>query len=211
MGARAAAGERPGIDAAVAPTPALPRIAGEGADAASLRVGSVGRLRPWWLIHVSAAAKARAQAPAMAPYSIALVLHLLAALLFVGTVFFEVLILERVRRHVPKNAMHLVEAGIGQVARRIMPWVLLALYGSGASMAWQYRGALASPLSSGFALMLTLKIALALGVAGHFAFAMIQMRRGRLRGSLSRRLHLSLFWHMVGIVLLAKAMFHLSW
>ena len=147
----------------------------------------------------------------MAPYSILLVLHLLAALLFVGTVFFEVLILERVRRHVPKNAMHLVEAGIGQVARRIMPWVLLVLYGSGAGMAWHYRDVLAQPLSSAFALMLTIKIALALGVAGHFAYAMLQLRRGRLRGSLSRRLHLSLFWHMVGIVVLAKAMFHFGW
>jgi len=144
-------------------------------------------------------------------YPLLLVLHLLCALLFVGTVFFEVLILERVRRHVPKNAMHLVEGGIGKVARGIMPWVLLVLYASGTGMAWHYRAALAQPLSSGFALMLTLKIALALGVAGHFAFAMIQIRRGRLRGSLSRRLHLSLFWHMVGIVVLAKGMFHFGW
>lgn len=164
------------------------------------------------LIHVSAAAAMRAHtACTMRPYPILLVLHLLAALLFVGTVFFEVLILERVRRHVPKNAMHLVEAGIGTVARRLMPWVLLVLYGSGAGMAWRYREALAQPFSSGFALMLTLKIALALGVAGHFGYAMWQIRRGQLRGSLSRRLHLSLFWHMVGIVVLAKGMFHFGW
>ena len=163
------------------------------------------------LIHVSATGPGRAQAARMPPYPALLVLHLLAALLFVGTVFFEVLILERVRRYVPRNAMHLVEGGIGRVARRIMPWVLLVLYGSGAGMAWRYRDALAQPLSSGFAMMLTMKIALALGVAGHFAYAMLQLRRGRLRGSLSRRLHLSLFWHMVGIVVLAKMMFHLGW
>jgi len=148
---------------------------------------------------------------AMRPYSILLVLHLFAALLFVGTVFFEVLILDKVRRHVPKNAMHLVETAIGRRARRIMPWVLLVLYGSGIGMAWQYRAALAQPFSSAFALMLALKIALALGVAGHFAAAMWLQRRGRLLGSVSRRLHASLFWHMVGIVLLAKGMFHLGW
>ena len=147
----------------------------------------------------------------MRAYSLLLLVHLFAALLFVGTVFFEVLILDGVRRHVPKNAMHLVEAGIGRRARRIMPWVLLALYGSGSGMAWQYRAALAHPLSSPFALMLTAKIVLALGVAGHFLAAMLLLGRGRLSGSVSRRLHVSLFWHMVGIVLLAKAMFHLGW
>lgn len=36
----------------------------------------------------------------MRPYPLLLVLHLFAALLFVGTVFFEVLVLERVRRRV---------------------------------------------------------------------------------------------------------------
>ncbi len=147
----------------------------------------------------------------MRPYSILLIVHLFAALLFVGTVFFEVLILDRIRAAVPKNAMHLVETAIGQRARRIMPWVLLALYGSGLGMAWQYRAALAHPLSSAFALMLTLKIVLALSVAGHFITAMVLIRRRRLLGSASRRLHLSLFVHMVGIVLLAKAMFHLGW
>ena len=147
----------------------------------------------------------------MHPYPVLLVLHLFAALLFVGTVFFEVLILDKVRRNVPMRAMLQVEAAIGQRARKIMPWVLLVLYGSGLGMAWQYRATLAHPLSSGFALMLTLKITLALSVAGHFLFAMLRQRQGRLRGALSRRLHVSLFWHMVGIVLLAKAMFHLGW
>jgi len=92
-----------------------------------------------------------------------------------------------------------------------MPWVLPALYGSGLGMAWQYRAALVHPLSNPFALMLTAKIVLALSVAGHFLAAMAPLGRGRLPGSVSRRLHVSLFWHMVGIVLLAKAMFHLGW
>ena len=78
-------------------------------------------------------------------------------------------------------------------------------------MAWQYRAALAQPFSSPFALMLTVKIVLALSVAGHFLAAMALLARKRLLGSVSRRLHLSLFWHMIGIVLLAKAMFHLGW
>ena len=147
----------------------------------------------------------------MSSYAILHVLHLFCALLFVGTVFFEVLILESVRRHLPRNVMHQVEAGIGRRARQLMPWVLALLYGSGIGMAWRYRDVLAHPLESSFGLMLTIKIVLALSVFGHFLAAMTLRGRGRLLPSISRRLHISLFWHMVGIVLLAKLMFHLSW
>src|SRR3546814_3953032 len=97
-----------------------------------------------------------------------LTLHLFAAFIFVGTVFFEVLMLEGVRKHVPHEAMRQVEQAIGLRARRIMPWVLLVLYGAGISMAWHYRSVLAHPLDSTFATLLPLKIVLALSVLGHF-------------------------------------------
>ncbi len=144
-------------------------------------------------------------------YSLLLVLHLFAALVFVGTVFFEVLILENVRKHLPRETMRAVEAAIGNRARVLMPWVLLVLYGAGIGMAWQYRAALAQPLASGCGLMLSLKILLALSVFGHFVTAMVWRRRGLLGGRRSRVLHLSVFCHMVAIVLLAKGMFHLNW
>lgn len=137
--------------------------------------------------------------------------HLFAAVFFVGTVFFEVLVLESVRRHLPRDVMHRVEVAIGNRARQLMPWVLALLYGSGLGMAWRYRELLADPLHDSFALMLSLKIVLALSVFGHFLYAMHLRRKGRLLSSASRRLHLSLFGHMVGIIALAKLMFHLGW
>ncbi|CPM68351.1 Uncharacterized protein conserved in bacteria [Bordetella pertussis] len=143
-------------------------------------------------------------------YPILLALHLLAAFVFIGTVFFEVLILESVRRQVPRKAMNAVERGIGNRARAIMPWVLLALFGAGIGMAWQHRGALEQPLASSFGLLLSLKIVLALSVLGHFAAAMRWRRRGQLRGRRSRRLHLSVFCHVVAIVLLAKGMYYID-
>ncbi|AOB27121.1 MULTISPECIES: CopD family copper resistance protein [Bordetella] len=143
-------------------------------------------------------------------YPILLTLHLLAAFVFIGTVFFEVLILESVRKQVPREAMNAVERGIGNRARAIMPWVLLALFGAGVGMAWQHRGALAQPLASSFGLLLSLKIVLALSVLGHFAAAMRWRRRGELRGRRSRRLHLSVFCHVVAIVLLAKGMYYID-
>lgn len=144
-------------------------------------------------------------------YAFAHILHLFAAFVFVGTVFFEVLILEGVRKHVPRNVMHQIEVGIGQRARQIMPWVLLLLYGSGLAMAWRYRSLLAQPFASSFAFMLSLKIVLALSVFGHFLYAMRLRKSGRLVSSKFKRIHISVFCHMVGIVLLAKLMFYLQW
>jgi len=144
-------------------------------------------------------------------YPILLILHLFAALVFVGTVFFEVLMLEGVRKRVPREAMRLLETEIAARARRVMPWVLLVLYSAGLGLAWQHRAALAHPFASSFGLLLTLKIVLALSVFGHFLTAMSLQRRGRMNARAFQRIHLSVFCHMVGIVLLAKAMFYLHW
>ncbi|WP_281686972.1 CopD family copper resistance protein [Pseudomonas citronellolis] len=145
-------------------------------------------------------------------YPILLTLHLFAALMFVGTVFFEVLILESVRKHVPAAVMRQVEQGIGKRARRLMPWVLLMLFGAGLGMVWtRYLPLLADPLASSFGTLLSLKILLALSVLGHFFSAMFLLHSGRMNSTYFRRIHLSVFSHMVGIVLLAKGMFYLSW
>ena len=145
-------------------------------------------------------------------YPILLILHLFAALIFIGTVFFEVLVLESVRKHVPAEAMRLIEQGIGRRARQLMPWVLLALFGAGLGMLWlRYLPALAAPLASSFNTLLTLKLMLATSVLGHFFSAMWLFRSKRMTARYLRIIHVSLFAHMVGIVLLAKGMFYLNW
>ncbi|HET8818707.1 MAG TPA: hypothetical protein VFM73_04115 [Xanthomonadaceae bacterium] len=137
------------------------------------------------------------------------VLHLLGAVAFAGTVFFEVVILEGVRRRLPVRAAALLEGGVGTRARRVVPWVLLVLYGSGLTMAWHHRGALAHPLDSSFGLLMAIKVALAASVLGHVLFAMALGRS--LSGRASRILHLSVFVHVLAIVVLAKAMFFVHW
>ncbi len=139
-------------------------------------------------------------------YGVVVALHLLAAIAFAGTVFFEVVMLQGVRGQVPPDALREVERAIGHRAVRIMPWVLATLYGAGLVLAWHHRAALANPLASSFALLLTIKIVLAISVFAHFATAMIWRRRGTMTGRRSRRLHLSIFVHVLAIVLLAKAM-----
>ncbi len=147
----------------------------------------------------------------MNTYPLLLILHLLAAFVFVGTVTFEVLFLEPVHRRLPPDVRKALGTQLGPRVRSVVPWAVLVLYLAGLGLAWQYRGALASPGSSSFGILLTLKIALAVSVLAHVVTALAMAKRKRLTGELQRRLHISVFCHMVAIVVLAKAMFRLAW
>lgn len=140
-----------------------------------------------------------------------LILHLFAAIMFVGAVFFEVLILEGIRKPVGREIMRTIELAIGLRARRLMPYVMMVLYGAGIGMAWQHHGALAHPFASSFALILWIKIVLALGVLAHFITAMTLSGTGKLKSRHFQLIHLSVFIQVVLIVFLAKAMYYISW
>lgn len=144
-------------------------------------------------------------------YGLLITVHLLAAMAFAGTVFFEVVLLGGVHGKVAAQHMRPVEQALGTRATAVMPWVLLALYSAGAGLAWQHRALLAHPLASSMGLLMAIKIALALSVLLHFFTAMWWRRKGQLNGRRSHRLHLSVFCHVLVIVLLAKAMFYLHW
>lgn len=135
-------------------------------------------------------------------------LHLFAAIMFAGAVFFEVLILEAIRAPVGREVMRTVEGAIGRRARRVMPFAILVLYGAGISMAWGYRDALADPFASTFATLLAIKIILALSVLVHFVTAVTMGARGKLRARHVKFIHASVFTHVLVIVFLAKAMFY---
>lgn len=138
-------------------------------------------------------------------------LHLFAAIFFVGTVFFEVMILESLREPLGRDTMRRVEVAIGKRARRVMPFVIIVLYTAGIGMAWQYRASLANPFASSFGTLLSLKILLALSVLAHFITAITLGPRGKLRSRHFKMIHMSVFIHVVLIVFLAKAMFHVTW
>ncbi|MEK1840076.1 MULTISPECIES: CopD family copper resistance protein [Pseudomonas] len=145
-------------------------------------------------------------------YPLFLTFHLFAALIFIGTVFFEVLFLESIRKQLPAKVMLLVEEGIGRRARTLMPWVLLVLFGAGLGMVWlRYLPVLATPMASSFSTLLLLKIMVAVSVLLHFLGAMFLFKSGRMNARYLHFIHGSVFCHMVVIVLLAKGMFYLTW
>lgn len=144
-------------------------------------------------------------------YGLLVSLHLLCAAIFIGIVAFEVLILEGIRPHLPAKTMSLVEQGIHLRGRKIMPWVVITLFVTGATMAFQHFSNLNWSLTTSFATLLSVKILLALSVLVHFILAMKHSICGNMTSKRFKYTHLSVFFHMLAIILLAKGMFYISW
>jgi len=144
-------------------------------------------------------------------YAFSHIIHLFCAFIFIGAVFFEVLILESARKKVPKEAMQAIQGGIMHRARRLMPPVVLTLFLSGGYMASIHLTDLPSLWSTSFSTLLTAKMLIAGSVLLHFITAMTLSLRGKMTSFRFKFIHLSVFSHMVAIVLLAKGMFYFSW
>lgn len=141
-------------------------------------------------------------------YGVLLVTHLLAAIAFIGTLFFEVCIWHSARRSLAQGARDAADQAIAQRSRRVLHGVVLLLYGAGIGLAWQHRGALSQPLDSSFGLLLSLKILLALSIIGHYLLLAYWLKRGRLNPARACWLRRSILGHMLVIVVLAKGMFY---
>ena len=144
-------------------------------------------------------------------YSLLHTLHLLGAIAFIGTLFFEVIILAKVKPQLDAGAVGALEQALGKRTRTVLHWVVLLVYGAGIGLAWYHRQALSDPFASSFATLLSLKIALAVSVFLSFGLVAILLRSGRMTPSLYRKLHWAVLAQMLGIVLLAKSMFYIQW
>ncbi|MFV2029452.1 CopD family copper resistance protein [Neisseria sp. S1] len=147
----------------------------------------------------------------MSAYAVAHIVHLFCAVIFVGGVFFEALVLsvlhtDKVGREVRRE----VDRALSYRAPRVMPWVVGLLFISGLAMAHRYAAVLSSPFGSAFAVQLALKILLAFSVLIHFLIAVVKMRRGTLTAAWSKYIHIAVLLHMIAIVVLAKTMFYLG-
>lgn len=134
-------------------------------------------------------------------------LHLLAAIAFVGTLFFQVLILAPAAQRLDSSVRGLLGPVLGQQARHVIHIVAIVLYGAGLMLAWPYRSLLAHPLSSTFATLLSLKILLALLIIGHYAALIFLRRSQRITERSMYLLNVSLLIHAVLVVICAKSMF----
>jgi len=141
-------------------------------------------------------------------YPYLLVIHLLAAIAFIGTLFFEVFIWYAARQQVLEAARSACDQAIASRSRTVLHSVVLVLYGAGIGLAWHHRSALSQPLASSFAGLLSLKIVLALSIIGHYLLLAYWLKRQRLSEARARWIRCSILGHMLLIVVLAKAMFY---
>ena len=144
-------------------------------------------------------------------YSLLHVTHLLGAIFFIGALFMEVAVLAKVRQQLEPALMQRVDQAVGARLRVVLHWVVLFVYGAGIGLAWHHRHLLADPFASSFATLLTLKILLAVGVFFTFGAVAMLLRSGRMTAMRYRAIHWLILLQMVGIVVLAKAMFYLRW
>ncbi len=144
-------------------------------------------------------------------YPIALIIHLFCATAFIGVVFFEVFILEGMRQHITENTMVEIETGLVKRARQIMPYIVGTLFLSGGYLGYTQFQGMGDLWLDSFSILLSLKIALALSVLGHFVWALTNAQNGCMNSKKFQLTHISVFTHMVFIVILAKGMFYFTW
>ena len=110
--------------------------------------------------------------------------HLLCAVLFVGAVAMEVLILEPVRKFIGDETFQRVEFYLFRRIRRTYPLAVIPLYITGFYMYFGYvdnLGGFESFIDTRFGQLLTLKMSLALGLLTIFASSPFVFMRQRTR------------------------------
>lgn len=165
-------------------------------------------------------------------HQIVVVFHLLCAILFVGAVAMEVLILEPVRKLIGDEVFQRVEFYLFRRIRRTYPLAVIPLYITGFYMYFGHVdrfGGFDAFINTSFGVLLTVKMALALGLltifatspfvfmqhrsrsaAGHFKhFLMVTGGPEDFRIDRFEVLHYLALGLGAGIVLLAKLMFML--
>lgn len=134
-------------------------------------------------------------------------LHLLMAIAFIGTLFFQVMILWPATRQLDSTQRQTLSQQLGQRARHVIHWVALLLYGAGIALVWPYRQLLLTPMASNFSLLLSLKLLLALLIILHYVALIVLRKKALIAERGMYRLNVSLLIHGVLLVGCAKAMF----
>jgi hypothetical protein len=142
-------------------------------------------------------------------YPLILLLHLSCAIVFVGAVCFEVLVLESLHHNFDHALMERIEQAVMARARRLMPGFVGLLFLSGFALFHiRCNGFSCLQPQFGWGWLLALKALLAFGVLAVFIGAVRAGRNGTMDPCRFRHTHRVVLILMIGIVVLAKLMFY---
>ncbi len=142
-------------------------------------------------------------------YGLYLTLHLLCAILFVGAVFFEVLVIEPLEKRLPPELSRLLAEEIPKQVRRFMPVVVAVLFVTGGLLFWFHFRSRPDFFHTRFGILLSIKVALAFTVLGIFVASIRASYKGTMDLCQFRHTHRIVAVLMLGIVLLAKGIYFL--
>jgi hypothetical protein len=140
-------------------------------------------------------------------YPLILLLHLSCAIVFVGAVAFEVVVIESLHRQLDGALMQRIEALIVARVRRFMPVVVALLFLSGLAL-FDIRCHGLACMDTRFGWLLATKVTLAFAVLGVFVVSIRASLRGTMDPCRFRHTHRLVLALMAGIVILAKLMFY---
>ncbi len=142
-------------------------------------------------------------------YGLLQLIHLLCAIIFAGAVFFEVLVIEPLEKRLPEGLGDLLAEEIPRRVRYFMPIVVGLLFLTGGLMFWHQFSSRPEFFHTRFGILLSVKVLLALAVLGVFVTSLRAALTGQMDVCRFRYTHRIVAALMLGIIILAKAMFYL--
>ena len=140
-------------------------------------------------------------------YPLLLIVHLFCAIVFVGYLFFDVIIYPNVKR-LGKELDNQVSNAIAKRARRIMPICVLLLLITGIMMMVNYIGGDLGYFGSRFQVLLMIKVALASIIFIFVATSLTCAFVLKCKNPLGKIIHPVAFVLSICIIILAKLMFY---
>lgn len=142
-------------------------------------------------------------------YPVLVTIHLVCAIVFAGTIAFEVLIFESFHANFDATTIEKIERATVLRAQKFMPFVVAALFVSGFGMMAYHIDSFADFFASGFGVLFGLKVVLAFMILGIFVVALTLFALNKMKPKLFKVFHLAAFAIVFAIATLAKVMMYI--
>lgn len=141
-------------------------------------------------------------------YTIVLIVHLLAAIIFLGFVFADVMVLGVLKNDFGKEHFQEIKQSISTRARKIFPFTVLTLVLSGGFMMSRYINSELGAFNTSLQFLLLIKIFIALLIASGIVYSLVARVLGKQPNQhFSKHFHKYVLVLGLCIVVLAKVMF----